>query len=243
MVPAQPDEGTNQGIPNATLTNVFFCSVERVWRPLWLLPCLSCSLGVCCGGIDSMTFTFSIMMSQSGIKAFAWRGGWSVLLQLAGGWDVFVWNVRECQRRRQGAPAYNDHTQVEVATYQLESRVYRSTSLTSASAPTGFSFSVFGTTTVPLTTFCSLLIWFSPRLALFHAALFALYFRILLLKLFLSSCLFCLSAPLFLLLSPFSSCLVLIPRPNLLFQRFSYLSFCIKILLPWWFIAMTTLYL
>lgn len=56
--------------------------------------------------------------------------------------------------------------QIELATYQLGSWVYWSTSLTSAS-PHWLLFQVFGNTTVPLTTFCSLLIWFSPRLALF----------------------------------------------------------------------------
>lgn len=165
-------------------------------------PCGWCCIcPVCYGGIDLMTFPFSIVRLQSGIKASCLAGRLKRACATCWGGEMRLCETSgplECQTRRGGTPAHERHISSRSSHLSAGVQGLSVHVLDECLRPHRVLVSVFGTTTVLLTTFCSLLIWFSPRLALFHAALFALYFRILLLKLFLSSCLFCLPVPLLL---------------------------------------------
>lgn len=179
----------------------FSCSFDCVWRPLWLLLYLSCVLWW--NRFDDLSvFHREVTIRNQSLLP----GGWAeaclcdLLVGGAGG-EMRLFETSgplECQRRRGGAPAHDRHISSRSSHLSAGVQGLSVHVLDECLRPHRVLVSVFGTTTVLLTTFCSLLIWFSPRLALFHAALFALYFRILLLKLFLSSCLFCLPAPLLL---------------------------------------------
>lgn len=79
---------------------MFFCCVEHVWRPLLMFS--ECVL-------SSNRFDDLYVFHQRN-KAFAEWIGPSVVLQIAGGWDVFVWN-QALQNVREGVEMlqHTDH--------------------------------------------------------------------------------------------------------------------------------------
>lgn len=80
----------------------------------------------------------------------------------------------ECQTGLKGAAGHTDHIPGTTGHPSVGVQGLLVHVLDKCPPPHWFLFQVLGNPTVPLTTFCSLLIWFSPRRALFHSALFAL---------------------------------------------------------------------